>query len=225
MKIKITEQQFYHLINEGSGVNKDILAIAECIIDSIMENHLYDLQEEFDNSGYDDFYDFASDFFEEIGTDSVWYETTNYHGEQYYSFYYENSNSKGRYNYDYSEVEINYNGIERILDKADKLFSQVDNGNKGEWIKLSLQEYLLPILTHELTHSLDSSESEAQGKWLGSHYHFNDEDLRDILYIFSKNEMNARIGSVSGIVKSNIHSLYMDKNPTEKNMGNLFKIF
>lgn len=203
---------------ESLGIPNDIVLVSKEIIESIIENYL-NLSDDYDEEYYDDFNEYLNDACDDAGIDSVYYNDSEY----YYGFYYQPySNSKGQYSYDDNAVMINYKGILNIVEEADKLFGygEEEMENRKEYIKTSLYEYLLPILTHELTHSKDEY-GEAQGKWLGSHYKGHEEDLRTFLYTFSENEMNARIGSIGGLVTSYIENTCFNIEFTREDFNEL----
>lgn len=212
MQIIITESQFSLLLQESLGINKDIINIAKLIINDILESYVNidDYEEEIHDS-----YEYnMSDLMDDIGISGIVYNGNAY----YYGFYYQISNSKGKFDYDNDAVMINYYGIQNIINKAVDFYGKNEEDAKS-FIETSLYEYLLPIIIHELTHSLDQY-GEAQGKWLGNYYKGNEEDLKDILYVFSENEMNARVGSVGGVVTSMIENTYMNNIPSREEFDN-----
>ena len=216
-RIIINESQFKKLVNESLGISDEAVKGAKAIFNEIIENCLDLVTDEgFEDSDYDDFEEYAQDICDDYGIEEAWSDDNE---GFYYGFYYVESNSKGKYNKDDDVVWINYYGIIRILRLADRMFSITDAKNKEEYTKETLYEYLMPILSHELTHRVDN-EGVAQGRWLGNYYKGNEEDLRNILYIFSENEMNARVGSVFGVVSAYIDDAYMGKVPSKEEFDN-----
>lgn len=213
-KIFITESQLNMILSESLGVPNDIIEAAKAIVKDITENHL-DLEEDYDEEYCNSFEEYMQDTCEDFGIEEVWLNDDRY----YYGFYYGESSSKGQYDHDNEAVMINYKNIQNIIDRANIYQS---NENLQEYIETSLYEYLMPIITHELTHSKDE-EGEAQGKWIGACYKGNEQDLRDILYHFSENEMNARVGSVGGLVTTFIEQTSFNIIPEREDFDSLLE--
>ena len=234
-RITITESQLQHILNEGLGINKDIKKIAKRIIDDIYSNHIYDLLQLYkDSDEYDEeetandedillysneYENFIDSFLDELGDNYIGrFNSRDY----YYVFYYDNTVDHNSYArcIDYGDsvyININYKFIHRIIKKVQELTEKRDIDYDSSLVAW-LGEYLYPVLTHELTHSLESA-TETQGTWLRKTNRFNEEDVKTILYLFSENEMNARVGSVVGIVDSILSTYDIDDIDNETCKG------
>lgn len=212
MRLKITESQYNKIfLDESRGVPNDAVEIANNVVDSLV-NEIDDIESEIEElkSSYGEEWDyhFSYDFFVPSDRD--------YHIELYYDL-----NDRKKASTDgYCSIEINYAHIKRIVDRAvsrlkdaKKRISQDTKigGFVSDYVSREVRGYLYPIILHELTHDEDESDGPNDHIWLGRYDSWHEEDLRDILYIFSEKEMNARVSSSYAIMEYSMEELFVDK--------------
>lgn len=169
------------LINELDNIESDLI--------DLMIDHQDD-EDEYDDSWQDEFeYEFY------VADDR------DYCIELFYD---KNSRKKADTDGD-GTISINFAPINKIVESCHDAYDRlIQKGKKGfdvvQAIETRIYSYLYPIILHELTHNEDKEGGKDDHIWLSQHNRYNEDYLREILYLFADNELNARIGSSAAIM-------------------------
>ena len=217
-RVTINEKTYNKLFNESRGVPNKAIDDAKEIVNSFIENmdEMYDQAVELETM--------SSSEDEDDEEDSWFYDNNDWEDDFSYDFYcggwnneyhvevFFDSNSKLKADTDTDgEITINFSPKKRIIDKAVKTHQEVgDAMDLSYYTKNEVMNYLYPITLHELTHDTDEEGSSNDHIWLGNHHRLNEEDLREILYVFSDQEMNARISSSYALMERLLEEYLID---------------
>lgn len=193
----------FEKLNEGAGVNKRMYAISDAIarevatqaVPEILVNERLLMSW---NEDYDDTYDGSCE-----GID--------------YDIFYANSAAgtlNGEADVQNNSISINFKVIERALRNEDIIDSSLPWISDEEFDPESYAEVaeyytdyaimtvygvIRPIILHELTHTLNKESDAFDRMWIKNVNRFTEDDVRRILYLFSRSEMNSRVASSSAI--------------------------
>lgn len=215
MKTIIINEIQKNRLFESQGVPDKAMETAMDIVNSLLDN-LDDIEDgilelQADNAD-DEEYDWEDDFSYDFSVSS-W--------KDYYIDLYASSISREKANTDTNGcVEINYYPIHRIINRVRERYAQIEKVDVEaieNTTKQNIIEYLYPVILHELTHDEDVDGGSLDYRWLGSYNRFNEEDLRDILYLFADNEMNARISSAAALMELSLKDIVASKDDTFQN--------
>lgn len=214
-RIRLTESQYITLIDESMGVPNGTQETAMCIVNTLIEQ-LDDITTEINELRSED---------ESEEDDDSWgyFVNNSWEDEFSYDFYLDadrgycielfyDSNSRKKADTDTDGgITINFAPIQDIIDNCNERFNVNGiNANVNEYINNEIVNYLYPVILHELTHDRDEGGSNNDHIWLGSYHKFNEEDLREILYLFSDNEINARVASAAALMDNSMGDLFVD---------------
>lgn len=202
--IIIKEDKYLKLFNESRGVPSQYIEVAKRMARHIIDEHLYDLYEfnEDNEEEINSWDDSDDDYIEDsVEVDGKYYEYELYNMGNYYK----------KAETDGEMITINYEPINNILKRIDDKFSNlpnIDYSTKEKYIENTVYNYLYPVLLHEFTHNTSYDELETQGTWANAH-RLNIDDVKEILYLFSENELNSRIASAYALMETALGELLM----------------
>ena len=191
-------------LSETAGVSKRMLAVADAIARKIAGEDVLKILD--DTRLIDDWHEGYSETYDgEI----------NVNGETYqYEIFY---NSKNRGESSSDVIGVNFSVIEDLMEELDTKIEQTsygyyddeeeefDSTAYAEDAKYCYPSYYLEayqaifsVALHELTHTLNPDSDPLDRLWV-KQTKWNYEDVRNILYLFSKSEMNSRVASASAV--------------------------
>lgn len=215
-RIIITESQANGIINlnESAGANDTMLIVADKIARQIAFNDIWEI---LSNSSL------IECWYEE--DDRVYRNSLEYEGIEYpYEIFYEPTRGNGTLNgeTDGDVISINYYNLETYFledsrkireypsywdeedDEDDSYVPRFDAYEYCQEAKEGFDEYQVyrvayPIILHELTHTLNKESDPMSRLWIKSVSRYNEDDVRSIIYLFSKSEMDARVASSAAL--------------------------
>lgn len=224
----ITEVINSFIINETAGVNYDILQIAKEMATDFVQNHLWNIYDNYSSREMDWEIDNNDD--EDINTsdnpweeleETYWFEINNGKSYNIFIFYHYGNEGTLKGQTDGTTIEINFSPIKNLIESRLEIYqSRFDAKQVEDLINREVYEQIVPIFEHELTHTLDKSgEKERKRKrkndtrsmlgdtWLTAEpiNSIPREDIVYAIYIYSDKEMNARIGSIGTMFQNMLY--------------------
>lgn len=213
----ITEVINRFIINETAGVNYDILQTAKEMANDFVQNHLWNIYDEYNSREMDwemenmddESYDASNNPWEDLD-ETYYFESQNgkYFGIKI--FYLNGSKGTLKGQTDGESVEINYLPIKNLIEsRFENYHNKFDIKQIEDLINREVYEQITPIFEHELTHTLDKRDNAFGDTWLSTEpiNSIPREDIVYAIYIYSDKEMNARIGSI-GTMFQNMLEIY-----------------
>ena len=191
-------------LSETAGFSKKMLAVADALARKITGDDTYEILG--DTGLIDDWHEGYSETYDS-------YITVEGQTYDYEVFYDSGVNSKnGEASSDL--ISINFALIERTVedldvrigdnsyDEEDEEFNAYDYAESFKeyysFYRLNAYQAVFPVILHELTHTLNPESDPVSRLWIKS-TRWNEEDVRNIIYLFSTDEMNARVASASAV--------------------------
>lgn len=223
--IKINESQVNRLftIMESSGVNDAMFKVADLIARQISFSDIFKILS--DTSLIEDWHD---------GYDTTYDNEVEYEGETYnYSVFYDEGGDSGfeNGNTDGDTVSVNFYIIERVIAEYNEMkrinYTSYDEDEDDDFdaylysqealygcpgAEYDIYKVVCPVVLHELTHNLDKNGNPMDRLWIKPVNRYNEEDVRDYMYIFSTSEMNSRVASAPAILMSIIKLEHAEKD-------------
>lgn len=216
---RIIKQNIQSLIKESMGVPNEAIELSKEIVDAfikdiwVMQSKALELEsaneddeEDDDSYGYYSYSDWEDEF-----------EYNFIVGEYEISVFYDSRNGKKAETDGDGEISINFAQIKRLLDKChercERLKELIPNYGENEFHSMAeneVKEYLTPVVMHELTHNSDKIGGSHDYIWLKKYHRLNEGDLREMLYLFCDQELNARVSSAYAIMENLIHEILFD---------------
>jgi len=212
-RVIINEKQANSVFNlkESAGANDTMLIVADNIARQIAFNDIWEILS--DTSLIESWYE----EYDNVYRNSVEYDGTEYNYEIFYEPSSENGTFDGRADNDV--ISINYYNLETHFLEDEKRIRDYkkswDNEDDEDTEEFDVYEYCknakawfdyyeayrvaYPIILHELTHTLDKKSDPMDRIWIKNVNRFNEDDVRNIIYLFSTSEMNARVASSASL--------------------------
>ena len=226
--IKISESQMNSVFNlvESAGVNDTMFAVADKIARQVSFNDIFEILSDIRlienwHEEYDETYNNSVEYDNEIYRYYIYYEPMSENGVRKGG---DDGNCVEVNFYEIEGVIAEYNEMDRILSYS-SMFSfneDDDEFDAQEYSKTALEgcpgvEYdiykkIYPIILHELTHTLNKNSSPIERLFIKPTNRYTEEDVRDFMYTFSFDEMNARVSSAAAILNSIIKLEYSKKD-------------
>ena len=214
---------------ESAGVNDTMFAVADKIARQVSFNDIFEILSDIRlienwHEEYGETYDNSVEYDNEIYRYYIYYEPMSENGVRKGE---PDGNSVGINFYEIEGVIAEYNEMDRILSYS-SMFSfneDDDEFDAQEYSETALEgcpgvEYdiykkIYPIILHELTHTLNKKSSAIGRLFIKPTNRYTEEDVKDFIYTFSFDEMNARVSSAAAILNSIIKLEYSEKDLQE----------